>query len=538
VGDKPLEKTSNETEKGITLVTGSAAIQAANRRLRDEQNRLAVMKATIELLMGNIRNQIGDMRKQIAYTSKILKLLETFMGVYEDIIPIKEGEKAPIDTPITIRQLILYADEEVADISSYEGQIGLDYRRLTEFDQWVAVNYTRLVPEEKCVVAIKPSRQSRDYGNIFANTDADKANKMVYLLIRNGECLYRVYTDLYMADKLFPSSEEMERVNKMLMSEHEYEREVKGFSIYTKDKAKDDDLYWKQNAVLLQGLIIRTDILQPTPFPLSLFENQSYETGMLVLIRDAEPTLTDGRLSFKEWREQLNRKITLGTRVVMGYYDGYKASEYAHYHFSYKYYNSPPPLPKRGIYVIDEAHHKVEEWDSPEYAEGLGLRETGKKIHHVKHKTKMRFLYTPHDEIWAIGDDGYMDTRKRKKRVAFYFSTDDGFFMNYDDVTLEDVSYYLSNRLERPNYLSIMPMLVEIRDERQREKQFEEPLVKMIAAEFNCDESIVWDCIHWWKMKTQLHRWVDSDDQKAWRMIRRRVNRIVNNEIGEDDNEL
>lgn len=536
LANPPKESENVTEEKGITLTSGTGAIKAADRQLRETKNRLKVIEKTVEIMIRGLSNQISELSKQIRYTSKILRLLETFMGVYEQITLIRDGEKAPIDTPISIRQLILYADEEVADITSYKGQMGIDYRRLDDFDAWVISddNYMQLIPETKGVVAIKASRQQRDYGNIWDNVAGDSENKVVYLLIRNGEQLYRVATQLHMSDKLFPAIEDMERINKMLMSDKNYDEDD---HFYSKDKANDEDLYWKQNAVLLQGLIMRTDVFQPTPFEISLFETKSYETGMLNLIRDAEPALADGRESFKEWRERLNMNIKKGTRIVMGHYSYHEAKDYLGSHFGGNFTRQYPELPHRGVYVIDESNITTREWDSDEYDKTSRdpFAKTGRKIHHVQHKNNMRFLYTPDDVIY---DNTSWQGRKRLKRVAFYFDSDDRFFMNYDDASLEDVDYFLRNRMERKNYLEVMPMLIEIRAERMREQEFEAPLVDMIAAEFDCDKSIVWECILWWKMKTQIHRWIESDDAKAWRMIRRRVKRIVNGEIlsdGESD---
>ena len=70
-----------------------------------------------------------------------------------------EGEKAPHDTPITFRQLVLHMDEEVA---CTEGN-GIDFQKIELFDEWCRKNFDKLLPEKKGVVVARPRRTEVKY---------------------------------------------------------------------------------------------------------------------------------------------------------------------------------------------------------------------------------------------------------------------------------------------------------------------------------------------------------------------------------------
>src|SRR5258708_1769842 len=105
-------------------------------------------------------------------------------------------------------------------------------------------------------------------------------------------------------DRLFPTSEEMASITEKLMNEN--------LSDDQQLELKNDELDWRQNAVLIEGLFERTDLFQPTQSRISLFDRGCYERGELVLVRDAEQiALSDGagRPRYKAWHRQLNNQL-------------------------------------------------------------------------------------------------------------------------------------------------------------------------------------------------------------------------------------
>ena len=59
--------------------------------------------------------------------------LSLYAGDEERIVQLQDGEPAPLDTPITVRQLVLAMDEECA-VAAEDG--GIDARSIEEFDAW------------------------------------------------------------------------------------------------------------------------------------------------------------------------------------------------------------------------------------------------------------------------------------------------------------------------------------------------------------------------------------------------------------------
>lgn len=84
---------------------------------------------------------------------------------------------------------------------------------------------------------------------------------------------------------------------------------------------------------------------------------------------------------------------------------------------------------------------------------------------------------------------------------------------------MEDIEYFLNSRIERINYLDLMPMLYKLRDERRKEIALEAEFVKLIAGQNGFSESDVWAAVEWWKNKVIWKRPLTKDDAKAWRMI-------------------
>jgi hypothetical protein len=157
-----------------------------------------------------LESQVAIFSKQVAVIMKTIQSIELYLGINEDLFQLQSGEAANIDDKICFRQLILFMDEEVA--MTDDG--GLDYKDIAKFDRWLLKNdnFKKLLPESKGVVVFKPRRYSKEYnsGSSYYDAMQNAHNKTTYLLIRNGENLYRIYSEnLSIGDKLFPKQTEL-----------------------------------------------------------------------------------------------------------------------------------------------------------------------------------------------------------------------------------------------------------------------------------------------------------------------------------------
>ena len=472
----------------------------------DEQRRnQLVLRAVIEHKLAIMNALYSELNDKLTYMQRVINLLETFMGVYQEAVQISDGDAAPIDTPITVRQLVLYMDEVVADIEYHHNQPGIDFQSVDLFDAWLArpENLDEVAPEPRCIVALKPSRQHRHYSedwlvNAWMNND----NKKVYLVIRNGAKVWRIYTAMEMGDLLFPTEAVMEKIYAKLDDERLNTRQTL--------EVRNEELNWKQHALLLEGILQRTDYLWPLKRSVSLFNPQDFADGLVTMIRDAENAISDGHLPFKQWRAAENAKIKRGSRIL---YTGVERSSYRSdrdwqsEYFGGRYVNNYPSMPPAGVYTVEEVV------ETPDRYANNGV------------SRRLRFLYMPADNVY-YGDRWGED---RQNRVSFWLNLNDdaNSFINYDTPLLSDINAYIGNRLERKNYLDVMTTLIHLRKVREQEREHEAGLVRLMAGRLGVTEAAVWDAVNWWKFKVIDHRYIADDENKAWRMIEKRVRKGV-----------
>ncbi len=499
-------------------------------------------KAALDLIKSNLEGILKVWQKKISKIMKVIDTIELYLGVNEEIFQIQDGEKASPTTPISFRQLVLFMDEEVANTD--DG--GLDYNDVHKFDAWLLENgnYKNILPEEKGVVVFRPRRHSKDYGEDSIETYLmNKENKLnTYLLIRNGDCLYRIYTDkIVILDRLFPRKQELQELLK------ETDKIKKESGSYGEEKAQDkvDNLFYsyKRRAILMQGLIDRTDILHPLPIEgLSMFNLEGSE-DYIKFIYDDEAALTDGRLPFKEWQKVINEEIKPGSRIVITPNWRYGDNKYMVEKRGFKYYSndySIPKPPSTGLYEVEKYQEifiqKVRRGEQSDFlekikAEGYVFKEKHPTYtyydNYIRKGTEIHSVikYNPGDTIYGGWNT---DSHERKNRIAFRIFKKDDFILNYDQISLDDINYYLQDRASRKYYLNMMPLLRTMKKWRLEEIENEKYFAKLVLGQLmtlypKLPESTLTksidELIEWWKFKNMIKRPIDKDDTKALRMI-------------------
>ena len=104
--------------------------------------------------------------------------------------------------------------------------------------------------------------------------------------------------------------------------------------------------------------------------------------------------------------------------------------------------------------------------------------------------------------------------------------------MHWDRLSIEDVDFYINSRVDRPNYLEMMPILVKIKALLIEEATKESPFIRLLIGSLmpklpNLSMEQIAErvkrCIAWWKEKNMIKRAIDKDDVLAIRMIEKRV---------------
>lgn len=464
-------------------------IEAYKNHAQALRDRAVVLQRIAMGLMAPLQEMAERMASRVAHLQDMLSVIEAYAGVYENVQMIRDGEPAPMETPISIRQLILYMDEEAGITEWIAGKIGITWRSVDHFDAWILADpkhLNQVAPEQKCIVAIHPSRRKEESQDRFYAMQEEQANLASYILIRNGEKVYRVATGFGFGKILFPRQGEFAEV----VEAAKKEREAGDDKYY----AQGTQLSWQRNIAILQGLIERTECFQPLPHPINLFKPETIGDA-LNLIRDAEMTLSDGRPSWLEWREQEFNRIQRGDRIIFGGLTNYSRDDYASY-FLRDYQSGRPSLPEPGIYTVES----IQEYRF--------------------NKKFVRFLYMPSDDRWDAHNFCYVP---RTNRVTFQVSNSDARVLRYESLDIETIDYYISRRDDRRHFLDLMPTLHEARRKLVTEQEQEDQFVELLKRDMAVPETDIRAAIQWWKTKVISKRPIVSDDAKAWRMIRQRI---------------
>ena len=420
-------------------------------------------KREIERFLDKMDDTLCLFKKEIEKVMKAITLIEIYLGKNEEVFQITKGQNSSKEI-LNIRQLVLYMDEEMADFSiNFLNEGGADYEDIEKFDEWLSnpINRDKVIPEEKCIVCFKPRRFDKKYSNDpMTNALLNKYNHITYILIRNGDNLYRIYSDnIYVNELVFPNRE---YIKKLMNSEKSWD----------KDTIENLEYRGIKFALLINSLSERTSIFEKR------YDLFKIEESGINIIYDGEQTLSDGKLRFEDWLKEINKNIQEGSRIV---YAGIEWESNFHHRFV-RYYSDKglaPELPTNGIYTV------------------------------YKYNEKLTIRYLP-PKIYG---------KVYKNRVSFIIDLYSDFIINYDLISEEEIEYYINNRIDRKNYRRILPILYELKNRLIKEREEEKYFVKLIQRVTNKTQQEVEKALYWWKNKNKWKRALSQDDEKAYRMI-------------------
>jgi hypothetical protein len=502
-------------ESALVVAGGADGAKRTLAQVRNSATRLRsdlvakqqALKALAEEQALILKEKAAALQGFLDKAEEAIWTINLYLGTNEEIVKIADGEPASADTPITIRQLVLFMDEECA-IQAEAG--GIDFTELDAFDEWLTADPAHVIqvlPEQRGIVALKPRRRSKDYASsdVWANVQRDRANRKTYFLIRNGGVLYRMWTDYEVDKYLVPRSDEFVRmfVERHYNWETHRDEEVTlepGTDAYMRaaKKAEGSQRHYMRAALVLQGLIDRTAVFRPLKW--EAIRVNSYESygDALNLVLDADTLLADGRERFADWQRRINGELAPGQRVVgtwNNWEHGLRREE------GERHEGNSRIAPRHAEYPDSDALYTIE----------------GRKDH-----GGLAFYYERHDRNWrSWGNEGYV------RRASCTIYPDDRFILNFDAATEEDLRFFLESRADRPDYMFMLPLiryaLARKAEERAAEAPFRLLLAGQIAAAHGIEiaeaEAALDDLVRWWKFKNRTHRALTSDDSLALRMI-------------------
>jgi hypothetical protein len=473
-------------EKSVTSIVETNQLPAIRLKteMRVLHDSLKTREQEFQLKMREMQEQMAKLQAELTRKQRVIFALSTYLGMNEEVVQLAEGQTAADSEPLTIYQQLLYMDEEVG---VWEEQ-GIDFNNIELFDAWITKNVDKFLYRQKAVCAFRVRRSEKQYDdNPWVNAHLNRENFKTYFLIRNGDNLYRIYSDVRVPETLFPSNDALEEIHKRYKDWDSMGEKI-GAEIRS-------HLYC---FVALQGLIDRTNILGPTlRGKVDLLKVDGFTPEQVQLVRDAERAywIGDGHPGWEEFTRNNRKTIEVGSRIVSAVYDWYVRLGRGGREDARTYPFRSSAKPALGcIYEVDEE-------ERGHFARAF--------IIHIR----------ADDTIYSR--DWRVESHSRKRRIPFQMYSDE--MLNFDAVTAEDCEYYMHNRNERRHYLRLMPTLHWLRKAKLEERALEVEFVKLIQARGWWSDAEVWKAISWWKLKNKWKRALTKDDAKALRMIEKRL---------------
>lgn len=479
------------------VVEADAAIAEARQRMKEEREAL---EAVYRARMAEIAETIAPLKAELAKLEEVAWTVDLYLGRDEQVDLIADGSPAPAETPITIRQCVLAADEEsIALLDSG----GVDFRTMDAFVDWLTAdpaNRDRVIPDLRGVVVVVPTRQRRDYHDSWTNVFADDKNKQAHWIIRNGERLYLLRTDpqLVVGDRLTPRVDEFESFFSVRGRDGEPRMLEPGSAEWIKAEQAADARrrHFMRVFLILQGLVDRTVCFHPLPDGgVNLLSVAAQNEGKVVIVNELDNVLGDGREPFREWQMRLNALLRPGMRVVCAFsssaFRGMSDTRSGHD----RIYPPHASYPPSGVPLLVEAVDK-----------GMFV-----------------VRYERNDEVWRSGVEvpgkpGWvyrgLHPVKASKRASVRLLPTDTFVIPFDLATTDELNYYLNRRSERRSYLSVVPVikaaLVAKLDEQRQEAPMRQHIRDVLVVQHGGDPDVVDGeldaLVQWWKLANKWSR--------------------------------
>ena len=216
---------ANNSPESLALVQSSTAQQVLALTERGEmlQDKIQTIKSHMQMLIASARREMEEkvsaldkklsvVKDYVKNLQRIITVMNLYTGKNVDVVIVRDGTPAPDGEPISIRQRILFMDEEY--LASAENG-GIDYNDITEFNKWLSepANLDIVLPEPRCIVAMKPKRYDANYSHDwYTNKLLNQWNHHTYVFFRDGERILMIDSnDLELYGTAIPYSDQAER---------------------------------------------------------------------------------------------------------------------------------------------------------------------------------------------------------------------------------------------------------------------------------------------------------------------------------------
>lgn len=267
--------------------------------------------------------QTEDVRSYVAKLLQGIESLDLYVGKDVEVHSIREGEAAPKTVPMTFVQKKLMMDEELAvwtDIDEWFDfeKEHLFFEALRKYDGLV----NQIFPTERCVLVMATTRRYIDYGDKWINATRNDENRKVFLLVRNGMNIHRVFSPVEShlgTARLFPTKDDQDRIFQGFDGS-----QIKFEDVAYTDKLETHEqfaLHYKRFLLLVCGLDHRLKLFGdfydgPPSFK---FVSMDFQERYCRFLHDDDRSLMlpgQDRPTVDAWIDEKNGYLRSGSRVL------------------------------------------------------------------------------------------------------------------------------------------------------------------------------------------------------------------------------
>ncbi len=455
-----------------------ATIAAAEEFEADIKNKVALLTSNQALLqrymMERSNATLSSVADIITFGQDMkagVKTLSLYTGEDDngptvDVQMIATGASAPGVEPLTLYQNLLYLDEELA-VDLLDG--GFDFIGLEDIGNILAADGTlieRMIPARRGAVLVRVRRDTKNYffgDDSFAaalrNAQLNMENMVTYLLVRDGENIHLVHSEVTtdLTQHLFPTKHEIDEIfraqGRDIRPEHlEYSKVKNDFEKRT--------LYYKRILLMMWGLDHRLGLFGDF-YDREAFEgwyDDRFHASRVVYVHDVENAIGEERPSFSAWVASMNAMIQPGSRLLVDW-EGIINERSSSFCFEERTNRHGERLQRYNPVIR------------------FGTANVMTKDGRLVVKTEVRHRHNRADRKRATSN-AYVDLAKG---VTSYPPS----AICLDEVTREDIRYYLNSRKQRRDYLSYLHLFRLMDKALRRDEEREAPTMAKLRSDLS-----------------------------------------------------
>lgn len=457
-----------------------------------------------------------DVRAYVTDLLRGIESLDLYVGKGVQVQTLREGASAPADVPLTFVQKKLLMDEELAVWAAIDEAFDVEsdavfVQALREHAPFVE----QIFPTPRCVLVMATTHRHIDYGHELTNALMEEQNRKVFLLVRDGDNVYRVYSSVethLRAARLFPTKDEHEGIFKGLDGTTTRFEDIS----YTDRMAEHElfALHYRRFLILACGLDHRLKLFgtfYPGPASMAFLSMAFQERYCRFLYDDDASTQIAGpqsRPKLLEWIASKNAYLRSGSRVLCNW-------------TSLLTPDSAPGVCKASGY---RSERKVDVLEGPSVKVAF---KDGKDLCVQVQASRER---RRNEDAQAFQARVALTAYKPNKWDGV---SDEMPFLVLDAVTLDELRWYLHHRASRSNqilYIRLFKRAMafierELAEQAQARASLRAALVgASLVPEEQCDDIVqravtAWQAANRGQSLPNFHEGASGEQAKAWKAL-------------------